>query len=160
MKWIVIFILCIVLVAGYKVYQRSQKRSAEIAELERTCGDKATLAALEKLRALNVKISDQTKVAASTARIALAPQVSALQSLVREVEQVKAPPCAIAAQRELGSMADFNVTGLLAFMRQEEKEAALNLGAAQAARENFETAQLKAMASMNDTKQQIAKLRN
>jgi hypothetical protein len=159
MKWIVIFILCIVLVASYKVYQRSQKRSVEIAALERTCGEKATLAALEKLRILDIKISDQTRVAASTARIALAPQVASLQTLVREVDQVGAPQCAFMAKFELRSMAEFNVTGLLAFMRDEEKEATVNLLAAQKSKNNFETEWLKAIKASKETSQEIAKLR-
>lgn len=65
---------------------------------------------------------DAVEVAGSTSRIALAPQITRLQDIKREVEDMDIPWCGVFAHMELIKAMEYRIDAFLAFMSQEDDE--------------------------------------
>lgn len=64
--------------------------------------------------------SDNEKLLESTARIALAGPVGAMQKLLREVENYQPPACLTDAKKELASLISANTDATIQFMQKQE----------------------------------------
>lgn len=89
---------------------------------------------------------DADKLAGSTSRIALAPQVAQLQCIRRDVQAQEYPPCGQDAQTKLVAMMDLTIQGYIDFLAQKpDSVVQISLQAADAAQLDF----LNALASLS-----------
>lgn len=65
---------------------------------------------------------DAAAIAGSTSRISLAPQVTRLQEIKRDVDNMNVPLCAILAHMDLVRYMEGNIDAYLAFMSQEDED--------------------------------------
>jgi len=116
-------------VEAQRIQQENETRAqAERKELEaRIAKEKqqrdALTSSLTAIDALVARWVDAVKVAGTTSRIALGPQVAALQAIKREAEQLTVPPCLDQGKADLVQAMTATVDGFLTFMRNE-----LNIG--------------------------------
>jgi len=91
-----------------------------IAPAEETCETvaKTYQAAVKPILS---KWTDATKVAASTARAALAPQISDLQEIRRELDDLTVPECVADTHELLNTSMNGTIDGYLAFMRDDNQ---------------------------------------
>lgn len=106
---------------------REEAAQREREELEKTAqknqqSQKDLLAqALGRFDDVMARWNDADRVAGSSARIALAQPVSALQALQREASQLNAPPCLVIGKDELVAAMRESVDGYIAFMQNTAK---------------------------------------
>lgn len=81
----------------------------------------ALTTSLAAVDAMLARWDDAVKVAGTTSRIALGPQVAALQAIKRDAEQLTVPPCLDKGKADLVLAMTSTVDGFLAFMRNEFK---------------------------------------
>jgi hypothetical protein len=84
------------------------------------CPKKATLAYLNSAADIINRFNRTNEIAASTARIGLAPIVSELRIIQTELEDLSPPTCANAISFDAYLYTDQTIAGYLAFMQQED----------------------------------------
>lgn len=158
---LVVLLLGIVLAVGgawkYRQVQNEKRAQAQQADAQRMQQEQETRAQAERkelesriakekqqrdtlsssltaVDALVARWVDAAKVAGTTSRIALGPQVAALQAIKREAEQLTVPPCLDQGKADLVLAMTATADGFLTFMRNE-----LNLGE-QLSKADFEAA--------------------
>lgn len=107
---------------------REEAAQREREELEKTAQknqqsqkDSLLAQALGRFDDVMARWNDADRVAGSSARIALAQPVSALQALQREASQLNAPPCLAIGKDELKKAMRESVDGYIAFMQNTAK---------------------------------------
>jgi ATP-dependent 26S proteasome regulatory subunit len=106
--------------------ERETRLQAERTELENRLEKEkeqrdALTTSLAAVDAVLARWDDAVKVAGTTSRIALGPQVAALQAIKREAEQLTVPPCLDKGKSDLVQAMNSTVDGFLTFMRNELK---------------------------------------
>lgn len=94
-------------------------------------------AAARQLTSLGNRWDDAVSLASRTARIALPPQIQALQALRREAQGITVPTCLARAKSYLVTMMDAQISAFLAFLGQEsERKQAAYLAQAKQAQQS------------------------
>lgn len=124
--------LVIFLGAGYELTRYTQKVRAESEKAERLVG-------FEKLKTLEKRWIDGSKLALSTSRIALSGPVQNLQSIARELREIKVSQCLAPAQAQLVEVVDLTVEAFMDFMQQHDLTSNLKLIEAQKKTEEYRT---------------------
>lgn len=99
---------------------RAKKQDQEKVALEEKLRNERDKSSYDKsvasLRAINDKWADALRLAASTARMSLSPQVASLQAIKREAEALILPPCLESARSRMHAGMDLAIEGFMMFM--------------------------------------------
>ena len=86
-----------------------------------TCPQKDTLIYLDNLNDILYRFSTTHEIAASTARIGLAPLVSELRAIQHELTTLDPPACASDIHADATLFTDHTISGYLAFMQKQNE---------------------------------------
>ncbi len=90
------------------------------------CPQSETKNSIEKLSLIESKWVDAFNLARSTPRIQLSQQVSALQTIKRDLDNLKLPDCLNQAKIFFGDSMDNAIEGFMAFMREASSSTVSN----------------------------------
>lgn len=110
--------LAVVVLITLGVWSISPTPGTPIISLAPSCPQQAApfLASVQKLAG---EWDDANKLASSTPRMSLPPQVSTLQGLRRRAQDLEAPECAFLVKQRLIDSMDNTINGYIAFLAQK-----------------------------------------